>query len=414
MMRTRPTARQALVAALVVAFALRVVASLVTSVRGPGGWPLGYEGFLAVAQSLVAGRGLCVEDTCAWFMPLYPLLLTAPAALSAPWLALLLQALVGTLTCLCAYALASRLFGALAGVLACGLCAVYPYYVVHDTALQDTSLHALCVALGVWALVHAAARGRARDFALAGLAFGAATLTRAAALPLLLLAGAWVALWGATGTARVRAQATAAFALAFALTVLPWVARNVQLTGSAVLSSQTGLQLFRGNNPQTFATYPARSMDASSEHAFLGLSAEDSRRLDACAETEVAISECLEAQALRYLRQHPIAALARVPRKLAAGFSPVLNPERSGFAQLVYALGYVPVLALGLLGLVLERRRREVKLFALVMLSFCAVTAVFYAHTSHRSHLDVYFIVLAAGLLARWVRPAGATPRPTP
>jgi len=37
----------------------------------------------------------------------------------------------------------------------------------------------------------------------------------------------------------------------------------------------------------------------------------------------------------------------------------------------------------------------------LLFLTFTAVTAVFWAHTSHRSYLDVYWIVFAAYVLNR-------------
>jgi hypothetical protein len=43
----------------------------------------------------------------------------------------------------------------------------------------------------------------------------------------------------------------------------------------------------------------------------------------------------------------------------------------------------------------------------LLFLSFIAVTAVFYAQTSHRSFLDVYWIVFAASVLVA-VFPAAA------
>jgi hypothetical protein len=45
--------------------------------------------------------------------------------------------------------------------------------------------------------------------------------------------------------------------------------------------------------------------------------------------------------------------------------------------------------------------RREVTLILLMFASFIAVTAVFWAHTSHRSYLDVYLAIFTASALAR-------------
>jgi hypothetical protein len=49
------------------------------------------------------------------------------------------------------------------------------------------------------------------------------------------------------------------------------------------------------------------------------------------------------------------------------------------------------------------RRRahwREDSVIYLLFATFMLVTAVFWAHTSHRAYLDVYWIVFAAGAIA--------------
>jgi len=63
-------------------------------------------------------------------------------------------------------------------------------------------------------------------------------------------------------------------------------------------------------------------------------------------------------------------------------------------------VSYVPVAGLGLVGMFLARRREAV-LIGMLFLSFVCVTAVFWAHTSHRSYLDVYWMVFAASVIER-------------
>jgi hypothetical protein len=46
---------------------------------------------------------------------------------------------------------------------------------------------------------------------------------------------------------------------------------------------------------------------------------------------------------------------------------------------------------------------REHMIIYALFVSFAAVTAVFFGHTSHRSYLDVYWIVFAAGLMSGWL-----------
>ena len=95
-------------------------------------------------------------------------------------------------------------------------------------------------------------------------------------------------------------------------------------------------------------------------------------------------------------------------RKLIAGFSWKLNPPREPVAQWSYADFYSPGSVLGLAGMFLARRRRETLLIAMAFVSFMGVTAVFWAHTSHRSYLDVYLTIFAASLLDSLV-PLGRT-----
>ena len=79
----------------------------------------------------------------------------------------------------------------------------------------------------------------------------------------------------------------------------------------------------------------------------------------------------------------------RKTRKLIAGFSWKLNPLREHVAKWSYAAFYAPGSVLGLAEMFLARRRRETLLIAMAFVSFMGVTAVFWAHTSHRSYLDV-------------------------
>jgi hypothetical protein len=88
-------------------------------------------------------------------------------------------------------------------------------------------------------------------------------------------------------------------------------------------------------------------------------------------------------------------------RKVEAAFSWRLSPFSEPLAQAAYSISYVPVAILGLVGMFLARGRREVILIAMLFMAFICVTVVFWAHTSHRSYLDVYLIVFAASAVKR-------------
>ena len=96
---------------------------------------------------------------------------------------------------------------------------------------------------------------------------------------------------------------------------------------------------------------------------------------------------------------------------MRTAFSWVLNPRKGGIFQTIYFFSYSPILVLGLLG-VLETRHRwkEFGLIYMLFISFLLVVAVFFAHTSHRTHLDIFLIIFSAHSIrtmharrARWL-----------
>jgi hypothetical protein len=69
------------------------------------------------------------------------------------FLVVLFQSLIGAGTVLCAALIAREMFGSAAAITAAALTAFYSYYLVHDTALQETSLFTLLTAVSVLLLL---------------------------------------------------------------------------------------------------------------------------------------------------------------------------------------------------------------------------------------------------------------------
>src|SRR3954468_9211641 len=122
----------------IAAFVLRLAYRLITG--SDFFWSNRYHFFSTVAQNLVAGHGLGLEQMSAPTVrvpPAYPLLLVPLVLHHGNYLYLVLpQAIISTGTVLCAYLIGRELFGERTGLIGAGLTAVYPYYMVHDTALQ--------------------------------------------------------------------------------------------------------------------------------------------------------------------------------------------------------------------------------------------------------------------------------------
>jgi 4-amino-4-deoxy-L-arabinose transferase-like glycosyltransferase len=391
---------------ILLAFAVRVAVRLYSG--GPDFWENGYSFFFSLAQNIAAGNGIAVGDgpATSFRVPVYAVLLAVLTFGNKTFLPVLFaQSLIGAGTVWCAAMLAREIFGNAAAIIAATLTAIYPYYVVHDTALQETSLYTLLIALAVLLLLRVRRSGSVLTAMGAGLALGAAVLTRANLAPFALFAPLWLAMAGGLHAAPWRRRLGAAVLCAgvMALTVAPWLVRSYLLTGSATLSTQSGFFLWLGNNPYTFSHYPAESIDRSQATALAALSLQDKAELEARSHNEAIVDQWFLEKGLDYIREHPWRTLGNSFRKVGDAFGWLPSPRRGFWPNLFHLLSYGPIMALGLWGMWAGRTHwREHSIFYGQFVWFAAVTAVFFGHTNYRVYLDVYWIVFASGVLAVW------------
>ncbi len=367
-------------------------------------WVNGYTFFYKFAENIVAGKGLWLEGFgFAARPPIYPCFLTLAAWAGGSYLWVVLpQALFGATTVAFAYLIGKGLFGERAALLSAALTAIYPYYVVHDTALEETSLVTMLTAISVYALLRAQASPNPIVWGGAGVALAVDALCRLTMLPYALAALIWIGLFG-DGSWKMRALRGGVGFLCLAALVGAWVARNDILLGRPVLSTEAGYQFWIAHNAQTFSHYPAESIDLSTATAYEALSREEKETLDALSTDELAKSDWFLRRGLDYVRAYPGEAVRGAARKVVAGFDWRLNPLRAPSVEAVYGLSYVPIAIFGVWGMIMTRARwRELGVIYLLFASFVAVTALFWAQTNHRTHLDVYLIVFSATALTRF------------
>jgi 4-amino-4-deoxy-L-arabinose transferase-like glycosyltransferase len=389
---------------VILAFALRAAVRLHSGEADF--WANSYGFFFELARSIADGKGIAVGGVATIFrVPLYPIALAALTFGHREFLPIVLfQSLIGAGTVLCAGLIAREMFGNAAAVIAAGITAIYPYYVVHDTALQETSLYTFLTALAVLLLIRTRRNGSYLMAALAGLVLGAAVLTRANLGPFAALAPLWLII--GTGSIAVpwqrRLWTCLLCAGAIALTVSPWLARSYWITHSPTLGSETGFFLWLGNNPYTFSHYPNGSIDRSQDVAVAALTPHDKAELKALGANEAAVDNWFLKKGVDYMLENPWLTIASGFRKIGAAFCLLPSPRHNFWPNLVYFFSYAPVMILGLWGMWAGRRNwREHLIFYALFASFIGVTAIFFGHTSYRAYLDVYWIVFAAGFLAQ-------------
>jgi len=279
-----------------------------------------------------------------WQPPLYPYFLAALLAIFGPRLTLIYtaQTALGAFSCVLVYFIARRLFDERAALAGGVVMALYGPLVLFDAQPLIPVLHIALVLLGILLMLRAAgipgatgtpeaagmhgaagASGR-RNWALAGLAWGAAAI----ATPNILLAAPAAAAWAARG-ARASRRAVALFLAGVVLPAALATARNLLIAGEPVLiSSNGGINFFIGNNPdyeRTIRIRPGGEFERlSQEPENLGIISESGK------------SWFFARRALQFIGEYPGQALRLYERKaidLIAGREIPRNQDAYGYRR---------------------------------------------------------------------------------
>jgi 4-amino-4-deoxy-L-arabinose transferase-like glycosyltransferase len=368
----------------------------------------GYTFYTDIARTFLEGHGFCGSpgEWCAGRMPIYPLLISP--LLAAGWVfpgLIVVQAAIGGGMTWIAWRLGLELFDTRTGLLAAGMTAFSPYAMVHDTALQETVLLNALLALGVALLLQASRSSSGRLFAAAGLALALAVLTSARVGLVLPVALAWTAV-GTGRTWKRCVRDAVLLALPIALLVGGWMIRNWTFADAPALSTETGESLWYANNPWTFSHFPHESIDLSASESLEHLTQQQaSARETIDGKDEAAVSRLMTTWAFDYVRTHPVDTIVGSVYKVWVVVSAQLSPSRGRLTQTGYLALYGTIHFLALIGLWRFRANwRRQALVWLVLWSFLLTTAVFWAHTSHKSVIDIFLFVYAGGVLSWWLR----------
>ena len=162
---------------------------------------------------------------------------------------------LGAVTCLLTWLLAREVLEERLAFVAAVLVALYPPYVHLATTFMSENLFVPLLALGVWLVLRYLKTHTLATLAFAGLALGAATLTRPFSL-LLLPIVAGVLAWSAYRAGRLRLGPIFVFGVAFLAVIAPWTYRNYSVHGRFVLiATNGGSTFYGGNNGKVVSTF---------------------------------------------------------------------------------------------------------------------------------------------------------------
>ncbi|NOZ27275.1 MAG: glycosyltransferase family 39 protein [Chloroflexi bacterium] len=349
--------------------------------------------YSAIAANLAAGHGyrLPSGELTAIRPPLFPLLLAGVYAIFGVHYgaALVVQGLLGALTCVIVYRVGAEAFGEWPGRLAGGMAAGYPLLIYNDGQLLSETIFLVWVTLALWAMLRLARRLRTREVVVLGIALGLVALTR----PNGLILWAGVVIWALWYWRRRGWPVVGAVTLIVLLLLTPWVVRNWIAMDAFIPASTMGGAVLLGSYNEIVLEDPAYRGDWVSPCRVPGARCGE-------AMSEVARDRLWRAMGLAFIRSHvkdlPEMAFWRFVNfwhlyRFTRGF-----PENLGF----YA--YVAMAALAVVGAGLYRSRwKLLSPLYVVVICFTANALVFWGGFRMRAPVEPVLLVLAAGALWR-------------
>ncbi len=237
----------------------------------------------------------------------YPAMIGAAYAIAGarPVAAMVVHAMLGVAASAATHALAARATSRRRALVVGLLAALHVGLVAYTPALMTEGVTASLWVVAAWAAMRAReSQGRRAVawVAAAGVTLAVATLVRPQSITMAPWLGWWTLSAGAGWKARAR-RAVAVTAVAAACCV-PWVVRNQVRMGEASLSFNGGWNLLIGATPSAQGTWAPLQVP------------------DACREVfdEAKKDGCFGREAVRRIREHPVAWLSLVPAKMAVTF----------------------------------------------------------------------------------------------
>jgi tetratricopeptide (TPR) repeat protein len=375
--------------------------------------------------------------------PLYPYFLGAIYAIAGRHLLLvrIVQALVGSASCLLLADAGRRLFSDAVGLAAGFMLALYAPAIFFDGLLQKAVLDVFFICLALWLIARKgdARRTTALTWLGLGAAVGGLSLTRENALVFTVVIGIWALVGsdermvgsdkrkvgsdkrrvGSAGQQVAhgsRLRRVALFLAGVAIIIVPVAARNSYLGGGFyVTTSQFGPNFYIGNNPRSDGTYQSLRF---------GRGAPEYERQDATDLAELALGRTLSPsevssywtdRALEFISSHPGAWLKLVARKVALLWNDtemVDTEDQATHAEWSWPLKLLgPVTRFGVLvplavlGVIVSWKTRA-RWWILLALAgaYAASVVLFYVFARYRFPLVPFLILFAAAGLTGLVR----------
>lgn len=354
-------------------------------------------GYASLGWNLKNGGGFSWDtiNPTSYRMPGYPVILALVFAIAGlnPAAVRFLHSILGALTVLPVYYIATQLGGTRVGILAAGGVALFPLLIYITGWIYSETLLILLLWTGLAILVSGLLHQQGWVGFLAGGILGLATLVRpeSALIPLAIAACGWLLRWK-WPLVRIALLAQ----LGLIVVILPWAVRNITVQRQFVpLTTSGGSNFYAGNNPEAQG-------GSAWQFPLEGKSELESDRE-------------LARRAFQWIRENPEAAAVNVLRKIQKFFSPIaLETMQSPFHYAwIFELFYLGFLALAGWGAWKTFRTIPGTALAILVMWYLVIAIIFYGGSRVALPVAPALITLAAYPMALllWKR---TPPKPLP
>ncbi len=378
--------------------------------------------YYGMGRSLMEGRGFQFPgEPPARRPPLYCLFVGLVSQISPfPFGVYLAQAVLGAVSCLVLFALAREMFDDKVGMVASGLLA-FDYAAVRFTVeVAAENLFVLLVLASFYHLYRyhrgqqtpsafgsgggpkgaaKACKKPGRNLWLSGIFAGLAVLTRDSLVHYFMAMGVWFFI--DQDSRKACLSKFVAFLAAFIIVIGPWILRNSLIHKQFVMiTTSSGHYLYLSNNETV------KGQSSGAEWTFNNASYfPQDPSLNLPPPYTLEADRYFFKKAVEYIRAHPVRFLQLIKPKLIGMWRPY-QADSPVYAKIAAAVTYIPVVTLGLIGLVqnLPRWRDFFPVYFLIAYIFL-LHIVLHGVIRYRYPVMPFFMIFAAHVLVKtWER----------
>ncbi len=363
-----------------------------------------------IARNMIAGHGYTrvssfsgdLEQTSS-HAPFYPYFLTLFYSFGhTPWIYIaiqLVQALFSSLTILILYKISILLFNRIVGTVTAFGLTVYPPLIYYSAKLVPTTFFIFLLALVLYLVLKMRNRN-SLSVILVGVTLGLLLLCDPLAFALFPALIIWYFIHP-----EVRLKDTLFVVIISCFVLVPWTMRNRDIHGCIIpVTTQFGINFWIGNNPHATGTdyYKVHSIEDGSSILMTETLPKDTEK-GLAAMSEIERSRFFFDQGVQFIQQYPHRFLSLLFKKASFywWFAPSEITASIDVAQYrtLYTIFYLPMLLLGLLGIMISLVTPLLKNALLIILTMFFISSIYIVtHVGlmrYRVPLEVYLLMFA-------------------